>query len=245
MNPSTHQKNQSFAPAIAAGILMACSTAHAATLALNPTENTTIRLNTINQGNSPILFVGDTVENLTLNNEFLRSALAFNLNDPLLVGATINSVTLSLFVRTVDINSADEAITINLHELSSTFTTLGATYTSRNGTDNWTTAGGDFGGVLANISGNPKTAAVGTRFDFTGTSFTSAAQASIGNSFDLLVKSATEDTAFRNIFQLRSTRDATTAQHPVLTIDYTAAIPEPSTALLGGLGVLCLLRRRR
>jgi hypothetical protein len=30
-----------------------------------------------------------------------------------------------------------------------------------------------------------------------------------------------------------------------VTYTYTEAIPEPSAALLGGLGMLCLLRRRR
>ena len=230
---------------ILAAALACTQFASAATLAIGVGANSTIRESVANQGTSQILFVGDTIT----ANDFLRSALAFDLSNPLLTGATITGATLTFTVRAADTGSESATITLNLHQLSSSFSngdgTTGVTWTSRDGTNNWTTPGGDFGAALASTTGNPRTAAAGSTVNFSGASLGSAVQNSIGGTLNLLAKSATEDNTTRNLFQFASTRNIVGSPvhpGPVLTIEY---IPEPSTALLGALGALCLLRRRR
>lgn len=241
MKPSTRKNNHLFAPAIAAGIIMAGSTAQAAVLVVGVGANSTIRASATNQGISQLLFAGDT----TNADDFLRSAVAFDLSNPLLTGATINSATVTFFSRESDGTSQSTTITLNLHQLTSSFTNGGVTWTSRNGTDNWTNAGGDFGGVLASASGNPRTIGVNTSMAFSSASLATAVDGAVGGTLNLLLKSNTEDTTTRNIFQFASTRNVlNAATGPTLTIDYTP-IPEPSAALLGSLGLLALLRRRR
>lgn len=247
MKPSTRKKNHLFAPAIAAGILMAGSTAQAAVLVVGVGANSTIRASAANQGTSQILLAGDTLA----ANDFLRSAVAFDLSDPLLTGATINSATVTFTVRENDTDSQSTTITLNLHQLASSFTngdgTTGVTWTSRNGTNDWTNPGGDFGGVLASASGNPRTIGAGNTMAFSSASLATAVDGAVGGTLNLLLKSDVENTSQRNLFRFASSRNLIgdpVYSGPVLTIDYTA-IPEPSAALLGGLGLLALLRRRR
>ena len=227
--------------AILAAVLAGASIASAATLDIDVGANTTIRESATNQGASQILFAGDT----TTSGDFLRSAVAFDLSAPELVGATINSATVSFFVRGADSSSENATITLDLHQLSSSFTNDGATWLSRDGTNDWTTAGGDFGGVLASASGNPRTASAGDSVAFSGASLASAVEAAVGGDIHLLVKSGVEGGANRNLFQFASTRNlVNSATGPVLSIDYTP-VPEASIGLLGMLGGLFLLRRRR
>lgn len=86
--------------------------------------------------------------------------------------------------------------------------------------------------------------------DFTSASLASTVEGAIGGSLYLLLKSDTENNDNRNLFQFASTRNTLgvdggpAVPGPVLTLDFTP-IPEPSTALLGGLGLLALLLRRR
>lgn len=219
--------------------LASAQIAYAATLVLGVNDNSSIRESQTNQGSSQILFAGDT----TTANDYLRSAVAFDLNNPALIGATITSATLTLTVRGSDTSSENATITLNLHELTSSFTNDGVTWSSRNGTDNWTTGGGDFGAALASATGNPRTATSGSTVNFSSAGLASAAQDAIGGTFYLLAKSAVENNTARNLFQFASSRNViNSSPGPVLTIEY---IPEPSSALLGGIGLVALLRRRR
>ena len=83
---------------------------------------------------------------------------------------------------------------------------------------------------------------------FTSTGLASSVEGAIGGNLYLLLKKDTEDLVGRNLFNFASSRNLTGSPDvypgPVLTLDYTA-VPEPSAALLGGLGLLALLRRRR
>ena len=82
---------------------------------------------------------------------------------------------------------------------------------------------------------------------FSSASLATAVDGAVGGTLNLLLKSNVENTTARNLFRFASTGNTIGSpvfSGPVLTIDYTA-IPEPSTALLGGLGLLVLLRRRR
>ena len=209
--------------AVLAAALIIARIASGDTLVLTPTDDGTIRTNTANLGTSEILFVGDTLDTVQ-DNEFLRSTLAFDLSNPLLTDATINSVTLTFTIRTRDTGSQNATMTLNLHRLSDSFTNDGVTWTSRDGTNAWTNPGGDFGDVLASTLGNPNTAAVNTTISFSSSSLAGAVEDAIGGSLYLLAKSDIEDTAFRNLFQFYSSNQTTQtnlARIPRLTIDYT------------------------
>lgn len=237
-----HQSNLLLTSLVAA--FASTQLASAATLAINVGANSTIRVNVVNQGTSAILFAGDVNDNPS-DNELMRTTVAFDLSAPELVGATINTATLSFFIREADGTSENATVTLNLHELTASFTNDGVTWTSRDGTNNWTTPGGDFGGILASASGNPTTVSNNDNLDFAGAGLTSAVQGAIGGDLNLLVKSSTEDIVARNLLRFASSRNtAGAATGPVLTLDYTP-VPEPSAALLGGLGFMFLLRRRR
>ncbi|MCX6876373.1 MAG: Ig-like domain-containing protein [Verrucomicrobia bacterium] len=205
---------------VLAATLASAQLASGAILVLNPTDDSTIRTNTLNQGTSISLNVGDTLDTTT-DNEFLRSALAFDLST--LTGATINSVTLTFTVRVAETGSQNATMTLNLHQLTSSFTNGGVTWTSRDGTNDWTNPGGDFGGVLASTTGNPNTAAIGSTVSFSGATLAGAVQDMIGGSLYLLVKSNVENIAFRNLFQFYSSNQSggNLAYIPKLTIDYS------------------------
>lgn len=221
------------------------SSAMADTLTINPTADAFIRASqnasqTLNTTNV-IFLVGDT----TTANDYLRGLLSFDLSSSALVGATINSVTLTLKINSADASSAGQDVILNLYSLTNTFSEGTVTWTQRNGSSTWTTPGGDYGDLLAGTTANAGTATAGQSVTFSGSDLTDYAISSVGGSLYLLIKLADEDTAQRNVFRF-GTVNGTSAYYPVLTIDYTAAvIPEPSTAaLLGGLAVLGLACRR-
>lgn len=204
--------------------------------------------NTASNTNSNVLLVGE----LASGAGNLRSLLAFNLSSPDLIGATINSVTLTLRANDIDSGSAGGTMQVNLNLLDSAFTETGATWVS-SGTGAWT-AGGPYSTLLSSTSGEVK-AAVGTTFTFGSTTdFVNAVLSSVSGTgvLNLMLKLDDETTTSRNIFRFTSSEPTTTggvtsAFAPLLTIDYTAApVPEPATAaLLGGLAVLGLAAVRR
>lgn len=214
---------------------------NAATLSLSATDGAYIRASQSGTGGNSLIIVGDT----TTANDYLRGALAFDLSSPLLAGATINSVTLTLTIASDDSGTSANLIdTVNLHQLSASFTNDDVSWTSRNGTDTWATPGGDFGGVLDSADGNSSLVDTGDLFNFSGASLTSAGEGAVGGSLYLIAALATED-ATRSVFRFAAENNPDEALRPVLTIDYTA-VPEPSGALLMGLaGLLGVLRRRR
>lgn len=205
-------------PRVAFALTLASSfLCQAEILTLSPTDDSTLRVGVANQGSSVILFAGDTAT----SGDYLRSALAFDLSDPSLVGATINSVTLTLTVRNRDSGSSNLGQTINLHSLSDSFTNDGVTWTSRDGSNNWANPGGDFGGVLATVSANPSTLNTGDLVEFTSVALTTNVESAVGGPLHLLYKLATED-ANRSVFSFSSQSHPTPEYRPKLVIDFTS-----------------------
>lgn len=230
----------------------------AAVLTLTPSTDNFIRSdNTGSNTNTNVLLVGE----LASGAGNLRSLLSFDLSSPELVGATINSVTLTLRLNDNSENdgtgneSAGGLFTINLNLLDSDFTETGATWNTSDGSTAWTTPGGDYSTLLSSSSGDLTVATTGTTFNFASSGdFVNAVTASVSSTLNLIVKLDDETTTDRNVFRFTSseptlTGGVTSAFVPTLTIDYTATvIPEPAGfALLGGVAILGFagFRRRR
>src|SRR5690606_33175568 len=97
----------------------------AAVLTLTPNADNFIRSdNTGSTTDTNVLLVGE----LASGAGNLRSLLSFDLSSPELVGATINSVTLTLRANDIDAISTGGTMQVNLNLLDSSFTETGATW---------------------------------------------------------------------------------------------------------------------
>jgi hypothetical protein len=160
-------------------------------------------------------------------------------------GSTINSVSLTLF-RNQDATSQSVSVQLDLLALTQPFTETGATWNTYNGTNAWTTPGGDYNPtVLSSFSANPASASSFQTFA-TSASFVTASQAAVNGSqpLYLIVKLDDETGLNRHIFNFSSDDNASLGQRPSLTIDYTP-VPEASTALLALIGAFGLGMRGR
>ncbi len=239
---------------------------HAATITFTATEDNTILngnlVNTNYGSNNPIS--SGTVLTLTQ-----RSILRFDVSALDGLYSSIDSITLRLYYGDDSSTGAGTAeVTTDVHAITaanrawvegnSTWNNLARNSTPWAGSAGLGTAGTDYDStVLASstidLSNRP---AAGTAIDFTFTGTNAALTALIdawmADNVDnsqanpgLLLRdpSPTFDNT-RNRFTASSTEDANAALHPQLFVNYTV-IPEPSAALLGGIGCLLLLRRRR
>lgn len=231
----------------------------AATVTIGVTGDASIRNGTSSNANSngsQLILVGDAGPT---TNDFLRGLFSFDLSDPQLAGATINSVTLKLFIDSAtpgkDGTSANNTELIEVFQLTKGFTDTQVTWTVAATGDNWSTPGGDYNPtLLASISANPSTVTSNQEFAFVSLpEFTTVANSALTNSnmLNLFVKLGAENTT-RSIFRFNAgtTTNANIAPalyRPQLIIDYTpAAIPEPSSfAALAGLGMLGFAAARR
>ena len=173
----------------------------------------------------------------------LRAFLQFDLLNPLLTGATINSVTLTFTVDGGDTNSVEEIDTLQLYQTNTAFTEGGAQWDTP-----WTTPGGDLDSLLATADANAGTVAASDTVGFTSETMDTAIANTIGGSIGLILKVDSIDAA-RTIFRFtsRTPIESPSTYVPTLSIDYTA-VPEPSAfALLAGFAGLSLavVRRRK
>lgn len=105
----------------------------------------------------------------------------------------------------------------------------GVSWTSRTGTINWTTAGGDFDsstdpGLLATLPGfAPNAAGIQSTFE-TSTNFVSAVQEAVTGNLPLEMMLTSPDTASGRYVRFRSDDSTTTAERPQLTVSYTTAV---------------------
>lgn len=170
----------------------------------------------------------------------MRGVFSFALTDPLLAGATINSISLLLTGERQDASSSG-TMTIGLHEVTTSFTSSVDWVHTTHDTPSWTAAGGDFGSVLATVSADTDVFGAGDVHTYASAALTSAGAANVGGTFSLLAKNQSVD-ATRSIFFYEAAGGALV--EPRLIIDYTV-VPEPSSTALLGLGGLALILRRR
>jgi len=211
------------------------------------------------QGNNNYGADAITIVGKTTTPAVLRSVYAFDVSD-IPDGAPIDGATLRLTVSSSDGTSISAPITLELYQLSASFTEgAGNSSGANNGNVSWnfrgpTSAttwgapGGDFSPtLLASITANPRTVAPGTLVDFVGEpAFVSAIQAAsdANATLYLVVKSAAvvESANVREIFFFASDENTNTAYRPALTVSY---VPEPASAAVVAIGAIGLLARRR
>lgn len=250
-------KTPSRATLLATALILGAASAPAASLTVNVAGDANIRAS--GSGYSQIALVGDT----TTANDYLRGVFSFNLNDPLLVGATINSVTLKLYINGDDTASLSSVETLQVFQLAQAFNETQVTWTQAQSGTPWSTPGGDFSStLLSSVTANPHqdSTAPNQELLFASSADFVASVASTllqsDKTIGLLVKLAVEDNN-RSIFRI-STGTTTGNQsvlaeaqyRPQLVIDYTpSSIPEPSAfsalAGIGALGFVASRRRRR
>lgn len=238
--------------------------AGAATISFTPTADNTILnaefANTNLGANNPI-------SSGTVSARDQRAFLRFDVSTLDGLYSSIDSITLRLHYFDDSSTGAGTAtVTTNVHAITAAnrpWAEGTATWNNQSTGTPWagsaglSTAGTDYDStVLASstidLSNRP---AAGTAFDFTFTGTSAALTGlidswmvdNVDNSRDnpgLLLRDPTPTYGSRNRFTVSSTEDADANLHPQLIVNYTV-IPEPSAALIGGIGGLLLLRRRR
>lgn len=157
-------------------------------------------------------------------------------------GATVTLTVFQLSLANEDWVEGTQNGTVGSGEASAKFLT--------NQTANWAgsagarTAGTDYVNTsLASFTDNAGTIGTGT-LGFTSTAaFATTVATAAGGNLNLWVGTPTL-TGANDFFRIASRETAGTTSDPLLTVNYTL-VPEPSAAVLGGLGIIALLRRRR
>ncbi len=124
------------------------------------------------------------------------------------VSATVSLATLTLVCR-----AALAAGEVRVHALTSSWTEDGATWNSRNGTNNWAVVGGDYSSTVS-ASANPASWQLNVAYDFT---ITSLVQAWLTSNVGFLTKLATESDSSKGMAAYSSDH-ATASQRPKLTV---------------------------
>jgi hypothetical protein len=251
-------KSKTVLAIVAAAVFTLAGSSQAASISLNPSGDSYIR----NGGSANSSF--DTHELLVgrvVANNWLRSLMAFDLSS-VPDTATINSVTLDLYIDTLDVSSSSGFVGadgIRVYELTSDANfSDGVTYNERDDAANidWTTAGGDFSTtVLSQIASptDPDAVSPGDNVNFvTSVDFVNSLAANlVDNGLQLIIRTPSIESSFdaRKIYRFGSGDNTLLSRVPVLTIDYTSpmTVPEPNTLVLATLGLLGmgLLGRRR
>lgn len=253
-------------PAIGALTLLAATASEAAVVASRVSADTYLR----NDGTSGPQN-GDTDHEILIGfnaNQRLNSLVRFDvtqiINDVNTLGGgnfanlTINSASLQVFERRNNSGpSYSNTLTISVNAYTFNFDPAVAAWADPDGNGSNatgdTTAGGTVGANLGSLllSWTNATAdndSSTVTLDATGLKLllqTAPTGGTLGNVNFILQGNpgSTDDSEFRSIVSDQAPTSPTD-RRALLTIDYTV-VPEPSVALLGGLGLLGLLRRRR
>lgn len=248
--------------------LLAAST-HAATLATTVSADTYIRNDT---GGGATAQDGDPDNEFLVGvngNQRLNGLVRFDttqiVNDVNALGngdfnnLIITSATLQVFERrgfAAATANNNNTLNVTLSGYGFNFTESAATYVDPDGDGNAATGDTMPGGTLGSVFGSTTfgsgdwdaTADNDSRvINLTNLTAlrthlaTAPTGGSLGNTNFILTSDLPDDSEFRSF---TSDNSPTTTRHALLTINYTV-VPEPAAALLGGLGVLSLVHRRR
>ncbi|MGB0993136.1 MAG: DNRLRE domain-containing protein [Akkermansiaceae bacterium] len=254
---------------ITTAFFLAIGCAQATTVALNPSFDAYVRSDgNANGDDDTHNNINELIVGRVLANEWIRPIMQFDLSS-IPDGATINSVTLTMYIGSLDTGTAGASTNslgadgLQLVQMSTDadfankFTwndqSWGANGANGGGDDvPWTTPGGDFNStVLSSIANNVipiKTVSSGDSFTLASSSdFVNAISSNLGDdTVQLMLRTPGIESGFneRKLIRFASSEFSNTAFRPSLTIDYTA-VPEPSSAMLGGLGLLALVTRRK
>ena len=227
----------------------------AVTVQMNPSLNTqsfssSTSLKTATSGTNAVVAIG--IHNNGTSGP-IRSFTAFDLSSlPVSPYLVINSATFSFNTQNNEGNIPNPLVMVELNTPLTMNTSV--TWTSIDGTNNWTTPGGDIGNVLGTLS---PTWANNTNYVFPSTSnFVQAAQDAYdaGGPLQTLLYMPQQEAAFPvpstagGFIRIHARNNPTLAG--ILTLDYDivippAPIPEPSTAILAGMGFCALISVRR
>lgn len=190
----------------------------------------------------------------------IRTVLGFDLN-AIPAGSTINSITLRLVSDGSQAGNIAGVGNVNLHEVipngvaANNMVEGQVSATLWQAGSNWTTTLGDYTAAplttatLNNANANTVLDAGETATFGTSLAFVNAAQAALNAGlpleFILIAPTAEGNNAASNFFRFRSDDFGTAGDRPLLTIDYTAPVPEPGLAALGLLSAAGLFGWRR
>ena len=251
------------AAAIATAAAMAAAPASALQVTLTPVRDSTVFQDNADYsgGASPVLFVGNTA-----GGSARRALIEFDLSQ-IPAGSEIESVSLRIMVDRNGTGSSPADLAL-LHRLTADWgegsadagTGGGGTQASPDDATwayrfygsppavpriDWTSAGGDF---VATASGQTALSSLGMISFASTAGLVGDVQRWLDDPFSnfgwIMIGDESRDQNARRFFS-RSALGV--GDRPLLTIDYTAPIPEPSTyvMLLAGLGLLGFLARRR
>jgi uncharacterized protein (TIGR03118 family) len=220
------------------------------TIILNPSKDNTLYQSTvgdISNGAGPTFFAG--LSGNMGGSASHRGVIAFDIADNIPAGATINSVTLNLRVVRVGTTSSGPE-TVELHRLSADWgegmsnagptrggqgapaTSGDATWVYRfYNTATWTNAGGDF---VSTVSASAPVGGVGNYSWGSTAQMVADVQSWLdnpGNNFGWIVLG--DETTTASAREFASKENATTANRPTLTIDYTNSTAASRLVLSG------------
>jgi len=176
----------------------------------------------------------------------IRGLFSFDLS-VLPSGATINSVTFILTAVSNDSTSGASPLQLDILPLATAFTAGGATWNTYNGTNAWTTPGGDYSSSpLSTVMLTPNAIVAGNTATFASTtSFVSFVQGAYNSSTlaQFILKLDNETGTTRDIFFFGGDAAPNSSYRPSLTINYTT-VPEPSVTAMIGVGAMLVLLHR-
>jgi hypothetical protein len=232
-------RNIFFRTFAAACLSLVVTTTHAASVDITADVGDWMREDSPNT-NSNLLdhFVGSLDSSNALRGLQVFDLSGFSVTD------TINDATVSVFHNTEDFANhkpgpaTDTDVTIHL---ASETPTNAVTWNAYDGSNAWTTPGGDFGGALATTSANVETIGFDDEVAFNSASLTAAIQTAVTNadasiSF-VVIAPDLELAGVRDFFAFQGDG----RNGPSLNVVFNEiTVPEPSTLVLAALGLLSL-----
>jgi hypothetical protein len=173
----------------------------------------------------------------------LRGALAFDLSH-IPTGSTIHSVSLTLNGNLV-VGDGGTYLDFELFKLDGDVVETETTWNRASAGDDWSTPGGDFGGLsLSTLFGQDTT---GVKEFVSTIAFVEAAQQALDQDQPLsmmLTALAAENLSSSWYMRFTSDDNSNLAQRPTLNIQYSVAIPEPASAVVLLFAAMMLMARR-